>query len=311
MNHRPDSCPDSSFLSRRRFLAASAFALFSGPALAQRLAGTVRDPIIDVHQHVLYDGRPDQQLIEHQRTMGATLSVLLPSGDRGPGHTGGSNESDEVYALAKRLPDEFVFFANEISDHPNAVPSIEKQLKAGAIGIGEQKFLVDCDSIHMDRIAEVARDYGVPILMHFSQRYNRGFERFHRMLEKHSSVTFIGHATTWWGNIDKNYQERSSYPDGPVTSGGLTDQYLSDYANCYADVSANSGYTAFARDEEHARDFIVRHQDKLIFGSDCHDSTGTAPECIGARTLALFRKLAPVSIQEKVFYRNAQRVLKL
>ncbi len=33
------------------------------------------------------------------------------------------------------------------------------------------------------------------------------------------------------------------YPKGPVTPGGLTDRYLSDYPNLYGDLSAGSGRT--------------------------------------------------------------------
>ena len=55
--------------------------------------------------------------------------------------------------------------------------------------------------------------------MHWQfERYNLGFERFHKMLEKYSKVTFIGHAQTWWANIDKNHKDQSVlYPKGPVT----------------------------------------------------------------------------------------------
>ncbi len=48
---------------------------------------------------------------------------------------------------------------------PEAAPTIEKYLKLGAIGIGEQKFFVDCDSPHIAKISELARSYDVPILL--------------------------------------------------------------------------------------------------------------------------------------------------
>lgn len=300
--------------SRRDFLRQSA--LFVGAAtLGPRVtaAPAEREPIIDLHQHVQYGGRADDVLVAHQRALGATTSVLMPSGDRGGEHTGGSGEHAAVVALAKKYPGEFLFFANEITDHPDAPRTIERQLRAGAIGIGEQKFRVNCDSPELWKVAEVAREFDVPMLLHFQHAtYNRSIERFHRTLEKFPAVKFIGHAQAWWAHIDKNAVAMNNYPMGPVTPGGLTDRYLTDYPNCYAEVSAGSGNGAIVRDEEHYRGFILRHQDKLMFGSDCSEGTGRAPACFAARTLEAIRRLSPSKdVERKILCGNARRLLKL
>jgi len=54
-------------------------------------------------------------------------------------------------------------------------------------------------------------------------------------------------------------------------SGGITDRFLSDYPNMCGDLSAGSPQCVH-RDEDHARQFILRHQDKLLYGSDCQRS---------------------------------------
>lgn len=310
MTRSPFAAPTS---SRRDFLRQSAFLLGGGTLLSRALGAPAREPLIDMHQHVQYSGRSDDVLVAHQRTLGVTTSVLMPSGDRGGEHKGGSGEHDAVVALCKRYPGEFVYFANEITDHPDAPKIIERQLRSGAIGIGEQKFKVDCDSPELWRVAEVAREFNVPMLLHFQDNmYNRNIERFHRTLEKFPTVKFIGHATAWWAAIDKNYKPGKNYPTGPVTAGGITDRYLSDYANCYAEVSAGSGNGAIVRDEDHYRGFIVRHQDKLMFGSDCSEGTGRAPLCFAARTLEAIRRLSPdKTVERKILYENAKRMLKL
>jgi hypothetical protein len=146
--------------SRREFLVASTALVFLGRPLAQSSSAT-REPVIDIHQHIVYNDRTVEQLIAHQRTMGVTTSVLMPTGDRGEGHPGGSGDHEAVLELCRTHPGEFVFFANEISDRAEAPKIIERQLRRGAIGIGEQKFRVDCDSPHIERIAEVARSFGV------------------------------------------------------------------------------------------------------------------------------------------------------
>ena len=102
------------------------------------------------------------------------------------------------------------------------------------------------------------------------------------------------------------------YPKGKVTAGGITDRLLSDYPNMYGDLSAGSGLNSMLRDEDHARDFLQRHQDKLMFGSDCTDTLGEGDTCLGAKILAAVRRLAPdPKVQRKIFHQNAMRIIKV
>ena len=246
-------------------------------------AGSQTDPIIDIHQHLNYSGRSDAALLAHQIAMGATTTILLPSGrplTRPSTHEGKSNGLDAqalgneaCWQFARTHRAAYRFAANEVPDIPEARSEIEQYLGRGAVMIAEQKFGVECDSPEMQRIYALARERNVPVLMHWQfETYNKGFERFHRMLEKYSRVRFIGHAQTWWANIDKNHADQKVlYPKGPVTAGGLTDRYLADYPNMFGDLSAGSGLNALTRDEDFTRGFLERHQDKLLFGSDCSD----------------------------------------
>jgi predicted TIM-barrel fold metal-dependent hydrolase len=124
-------------------------------------------------------------------------------------------------------------------------------------------------------------------------------------------VNFIAHAQTWWANIDSKYDGKSFYPKGRVAEGGLTEKFLADYPNMFGDLSAGSGLNALSRDEEFTRGFLDRHQDKLLFGSDCADISGKIAECDGARIIAVVRRLASTEAQEKMLYANAKRLLKL
>ncbi len=293
-------------ISRRSFLAGVC------GALTVQTSAQTKEPIIDIHQHTHYWGRNDEDLVRHQRALGATKTVLLPAGSKF-GLEADCYGNDSVEALAKQFPNEFVFFANEVADLPEARTVIEKYLKAGAIGIGEQKFFVDCDSKHIELIAALAKDYDVPVLMHFQHgKYNTGYERFHKALEKFPKVNFIGHAQTFWGNIDRNHDQTVLYPKGALTPGGLTDRWLADYANFYGDLSAGSGLNALLRDENFTRNFFRRHQNKLMYGSDCQDETTKDTRCSGIKCLETVRRLAPSKkIERKLLYENARRVLKL
>jgi predicted TIM-barrel fold metal-dependent hydrolase len=87
---------------------------------------------------------------------------------------------------------------------------------------------------------------------------------------------------------------------------------LSDYPNVFGDHSAGSGLNFLTRDPDFAAGFIERHQDKLLFGSDCDDVVGRGPGCQGAQILANLRKLAPSKLVErKILYENARKLLKL
>ncbi len=282
------------------------------------------EPIIDIHQHTDYSGRSNDMLIPHQRAMGVTKTILLPAGrplSYGSTYYGYSNglqakaTGNEIcYQFAKAHSDEFIFGANEVPDMPGAVQEIEKYLKLGAPVIGELKFGLDCDSPVMQSIYELAQSYNVPVLMHWQHNmYNRGIERFHTMLKKYPKVNFIGHAQTWWADIDRNHSDQNIlYPRGTVSRGGLTDLLLTDYPNMFGDFSAGSGLGSLTRDEDHARGFLERHQDKLLFGSDCSDSEGIGKSCLGANIIPAIRKLSPTkAIERKILHGNAQKLFKL
>jgi predicted TIM-barrel fold metal-dependent hydrolase len=299
-----------SSVSRRNFLLTTATgALAAGLPLA---GSATWEPIIDIHQHTDYGGRTDEEMIAHQRTMGVTHTVLLPAG-RFYQLEAGASGNERVQEVTKRLPGEYSFFANEVPYLSDARDIITAGLKAGGRGIGEQKFMVDADSRAVQIVAEIAAEYGVAVLLHFQfGRYNTSFERFHKIVEKYPTVPFIGHAQTWWANIDAKAEQAVLYPKGPVTKGGITDKLLADYPNVYADMSAGSGLNAMLRDEDHARGFMDRHQDKLLYGSDCKDSVGEGEKCSGAQMIAAIRRLAPNKAAErKILFENAKRVLKL
>jgi predicted TIM-barrel fold metal-dependent hydrolase len=66
------------------------------------------------------------------------------------------------------------------------------------------------------------------------------------------------------------------------------------------------------RDEEHARGFLERHQDKLLFGSDCPDPDGSGEKCTGSQIIVAIRKLAPSKIVErKILFENAKKLFRL
>jgi hypothetical protein len=145
-------------------------------------------------------------------------------------------------------------------------------------------------------------------------------------LKAYPKTTFIGHADAFWANISADYANQDAYPSGKIVRGGITDKLLGDYANLYGDLAANSGNNALSRDPEFTPGFLQRHQDKLIFGSDCSCSDGKgggisqannpaaarlAGKCVARETLALLKKTASPQLFRTLTWDNAHRVYKL
>lgn len=306
----------------RRTLLGGILSSVAINAFAQQNPNTA-EPILDIHQHTHYHDRNDEHLLAHQQAMGVTKSILLPAGtsvDRPSTHKGRSNGlaarcggPETCMKISKDNPNSYLWGTNEVTDLDTAPAEVEKWLKLGACIIGEQKFAVECDSVHSQKLYELAAAYQVPILLHFQHlTYNLGYDRFYKMLEKYPQTVFIGHAQTFWGNIDKAHDQKVMYPKSKITPGGITDRYLADYPNMYADMSAGSGLLALTRDEEHTTAFFGRHQDKILYGSDCADHFGRGPGCQGAQTIAAIRKLSPSkAVERKILWENSQKLFRL
>jgi predicted TIM-barrel fold metal-dependent hydrolase len=192
------------------------------------------------------------------------------------------------------------------------------------------KSRVAADGPEMRRIYELAADLKVPVLIHFQEvsqqlspgTYNTGFDRLPAILKEYRNTTFIGHADAFWANISTEVPADIAYPTGPVKRGGLTDRMLEEYPNLYADLAATSARNALARDPDFSADFLARHQNKLMFGSDCgcQDGRGAgqtnpnplvAGKCIARETLTALKQLISPEVFRKITWENGVRLLKI
>ncbi|NNE92470.1 MAG: amidohydrolase family protein [Verrucomicrobiales bacterium] len=311
-------------MKRRNFLkTTTSFAATATAAVPQFTNAAKSDvEIIDIHQHVNFHGRTNEVLVKHQDTMGVSKTVLLPSGGQfnlSSTNNGRANGlaarvfgTEAAIRLTKLHPGKFVYFCNQVPDLDSTKADLEKWLKSGAKGIGEQKFKLELDSKPMQLIYEIAAEFEVPVLLHFQHKsYNMGFDRLPSMLKNYPKTTFVGHAQTMWGNIDANHKQEVMYPKTKVKPGGLTDRYLADYENFYGDLSAGSGQNSLTRDEEHAAGFLERHQDKLCLGTDCADKTGEGKGCSGAGTISIVKRLLEGNdaATAKIMHGNARRII--
>src|SRR4030095_1903958 len=138
---------------------------------------------------------------------------------------------------------------------------------------------------------------------------------FESILKAYPKTTFIGHADAFWANVSADYKNEAAYPAGPIVRGGVTDRWLGDYANLFGDLSANSGNNGLSRDPAFTVDFLKRHQDTLLFGSDCGAPDGRAParsqannpaaariagKCVARETLGLLKRSTSPAIFQKI-----------
>ncbi len=309
-------------MNRREFLetvAASAVVPLLGRQDAATEWGT---SVFDLHFHLRQ--QPASNLA-HMAGAGITKANLLTRGD----------VLDRVKALQAEAPARFTWFHSYDVARPDAEQVLTKAVKDGARGFGEMKFHVAADGPELRRIYALAADLQVPILIHFQEvdhfpnegTWATGYAKtFQSVLQANLKTTFIGHADAFWANVSADYRNEAAYPTGPIKRGGVTDKWLGDYPNLFGDLAANSGNNALSRDPEFTADFLKRHQDKLLFGSDCSCSDGhgggvsqgnnpaaarMVAKCVARETLSLLKRTTAPAIFEKLVWGNVHKLLRI
>jgi predicted TIM-barrel fold metal-dependent hydrolase len=310
-------------ISRRAFLeTVSAGAIFP---LLRAQAGPASEwgsPVFDLHFHLR--AQPANNLA-HLDGAGIAKANLLTR----------AAAFDQVKAVQAAAPGRFTWFNSADVAKPDAEQALTQAVKDGAQGFGEMKFHVAADGPELRRIYALAADLRVPILVHFQEvdhfanegTWAAGFARsFEAILKAYPKTTFIGHADAFWANVSADYHNEAAYPSGPIARGGVTDKLLADYPNLFGDLSANSGNNALSRDPGFTPGFLDRHQNKLLFGSDCSCADGhgagvsqannpaatrLAGKCVARETLTVLKASATPAIFRKIVWDNAHTLLKI
>ena len=303
-------------VSRREFLETVAAAV---PALGWQTApaGEWGSPVFDLHFHL----RPEPAAnLAHLDGAGMTKANLLAR----------AAALEQVRALQTLAPGRFTRFASYDLTRPDVEQVLTQAVKEGAQGFGEMKLHVAADGPELRRAYALAADLRVPILIHFQEveqfpnegTWSTGYATtFESMLKAYPKTTFIGHADAFWANVSADYHNEVAYPSGPVKRGGVTDRLLSDYPNLLGDLAANSGNNALSRDPEFTADFLKRHQDKLLFGSDCTCTDGRgagvnpasrmAGKCVARETLTLLKRTVSADVFRKLVWGNLHTLLRI
>jgi len=274
--------------------------------------------IIDFHVHIGNYGKTKglgewskvtlKALLEYLNKRKVDKAVLLPVDNLERRASGYCCYTSDVIKIYEELPEKFVPFFSLDPREKSVEHKVRKYLEVGCKGFGEHKVRLPIDHPYNQRLYKICEKYDIPILIHTDNNYNFdviGLKNLEKIVSEFSNLTFIMHGPGWWREISTNISLEVTYPKGKVTPGRV--QYLlEEYENIYGDLSAYSGYNALARDLEHARTFLVRFADKLLYGSDLVDFF--KPE---ASLIELLRQLnLPERAYESILWKNALRLLK-
>lgn len=295
--------------------------------------------IIDTHQHVFWYGRDDAGLVADMDEHGVDVAWLLswvmsPQEDNGdyhhalnPLHFRGDGTHpgiplSDLILTRDHYPERFVL---GYCPHPamsNAAAVFEAAYRMHRVRVcGEWKFRVLFDDPRCIELFRRAGELGCPVVLHLDVPYlmaegpSGGKPKYQplwfggtvanleRALAACPGTNFIGHAPGFWREISGDADaDPAAYPAGPVTPGGRLQAMFERYGNLYADLSAGSGLGALKRDPGHAREFIIRFADRLLFGRDYYG--GELQDFL--KTLNL-----PGEAAEKIYHGNARKLVKV
>jgi len=186
-----------------------------------------------------------------------------------------------------------VLFAKDVSSKEEAVKALTKMKDEGAIGFGEHYG----EKLHFDdpkcmQLYAACAEVGLPVLFHMDGGNNKddaNLSHLENALKTYPKCTFIGHGPGFWAKMK------------------AADVLLGKYTNLYADISAGSGAKAIGRDKVYSRAFMVRHADRVLFGTD------GGPWSLGKKTppphFALIDSLRlPAEVKAKVCRENANKL---
>ena len=260
--------------------------------------------IIDSHQHVFWHDRDDAGLIadmdDHRIDTAWLLSweispaedsphyhsVLNPLHLRDDGTHAGIPLSDLLLARS-RYPNRFVIGYCPNPARGSAPEAFESAYHIHGVRVcGEWKFRMLFDDPRSIELFHTAGRLKCPVVLHLDRPYlpdstgklvyqpnwyGGTVANLERALQACPDTNFIGHAPGFWREISGDADRATEpYPKGPVVPGGRLHPLFEKYRNLYADLSAGSGRFALSRDPAHARDFLTRFADRLLFGRDIY-----------------------------------------
>lgn len=276
---------------------------------------------VDVHTHLGQTWNSTQTLTAevllrwmdaHQISQAVVLPLVSPEASSYP------LTSDFVLRETKPFRDRLIPFC---SVDPRTsfrggvkglIDMLKQYVEAGAKGFGEHKPGVAIDDPRNMMIYAACHELRLPLLFHLDNERNLdkpGLPGLANALRQYPNCNFIGHGPGWWASIsgDATQSDLGGYPKAKVAPGGAIDTLMDQFDNLFGDLSAGSGANAIQRDLDFGREFLIRRQDRIMFGTDFLSPGQSVPQ------FELFEQglELPDEIGRKVFRDNSRRLLRL
>ncbi len=253
--------------------------------------------IIDCHGHVNWREYHADRFVENMDAHGIDVTWLLTwettreeAGERAkrfftPNRMGIPLE-DALIAAAK-YPDRFIpFFAPDPRRQDSMQRLSEAVENCGVRGCGELKVWIYLDDPRAIELFQYCGEKHLPVTFHMgiqkpdtdptapAKTYCCGWENLSRTLETCRDTIFLAHAPGFWREISGDASSRmETYPTGEIVEGGKVWEFLDTYPNLYCDLSARSALGAISRDPSVGKEFLIKYQDRCLFGRDCFDES--------------------------------------
>jgi len=236
--------------------------------------------IIDIHQHVNWQGKDDKGLVEYLDNAGVDKCWLLSweSVDGGLQQSYSHLSIKDVEKTWRKFPKRIVPFCGVDPRRKDAEEMLRGLHKKGFKGYGELKFRLLAEDPDFIRMLKVAGELGMPALLHLDvpmpatpQWYLGDIVNLERAAQMCPKTVIIGHGPGFWREISGDAQKVDAiYPGGKVKPGGRLMTVLARNKNVYADLSANSCLNALKRDVKLTKRLLTKFRKKIMYGTDAY-----------------------------------------
>ena len=258
---------------------------------------------IDIHAHAYRKPNPfvtvfctAEELIARYDRYGIEAGMVLPVVNSEI-YLPQSNE--DVLEMAENHPGRIFPFCNV---DPRALINrsdaqldtvLEYYKKSGCLGVGEIMPNMHFMDDRVQNLFRCAEKVGLPVTTDGSDRLEGDFGLYddpglpglEHTLQRFPNLKFIAHGPVFWAEVTCETRRTARKPvfrtdglqygspakKGKIAGPGIAQELLREFPNLYGELS--DSYTVLRRDEDFAVDFLVEFQDKLMFGTDCCNST--------------------------------------
>lgn len=250
----------------------------SDQSITEETAGEISEQLLSIKDKLLLDGLYGKfDMHEHYRkggdieaflkaagVLGISKIVFVPTG-MSPDNSGYETHQESlIKSIQKKYPERIIAFATIDEADPRAAELFEQALQDGAQGLkllgGHPDFYDEpLNSENMYKVYRVAAEYQVPVLLHASIiNVPELRDQIDQVYSDFPEVTFI-HA----------------HYGSTIMSGINLDQIaelLDKHPNLYTDLTMGGGIKRYHKylkqDLAKIKDFVVKYQDRILFGSD-------------------------------------------